>query len=231
MVFKVNPFTGVYYKGRSKDALAEFKIREGPRFREQSITEPGSCRRDPDEICWARGAAAGVDTKNHEQALEVRRSEAGISAALWTLLPPAQTQLHRKREPGTCTSVHSSCALQREDGHGDRSAGKLQMEERFNGNENAEGGGENSIQQHQQLMEPLNCHGHLDGGDKPGYSCNCKFKKRALVVGVLLVLIIIIIALAGEFPALGLCTSCFTLERSQLHIRTSSASNFRSLAL
>ncbi|CAM5158935.1 unnamed protein product [Eretmochelys imbricata] len=73
------------------------------------------------------------------------------------------------------------------------------MEERLNGNENAEGGGENSIQQHQQLMEPLNCHGHLDGGDKPGYSCNRKFKKRALVAGVLLVflvLIVIIIVLA-----------------------------------
>uniref|UniRef100_A0A8C0QN13 C-type lectin domain-containing protein n=1 Tax=Chelonoidis abingdonii TaxID=106734 RepID=A0A8C0QN13_CHEAB len=31
--------------------------------------------------------------------------------------------------------------------HGDRSGGKLQMEERLNGNENAEGGGENSVQE------------------------------------------------------------------------------------
>ncbi|XP_030399805.1 C-type lectin domain family 2 member D-like [Gopherus evgoodei] len=74
------------------------------------------------------------------------------------------------------------------------------MEERLNGNENAEGGGENSVQQQQQLMEPLNCNGHLDRGDEPGYSCNCKFMKRAFVAGIILVLITTIIVLAVNPP-------------------------------
>nr|XP_005312726.1 early activation antigen CD69-like [Chrysemys picta bellii]XP_042701272.1 early activation antigen CD69-like [Chrysemys picta bellii]XP_042701273.1 early activation antigen CD69-like [Chrysemys picta bellii] len=73
----------------------------------------------------------------------------------------------------------------------------MQMEERLSGNENAEGGGENSVQQQQQLTEPLNCNGHLDRGDEAGDSCNRKFKKRAPLVGVFVILITIIIVLAG----------------------------------
>ncbi|TFJ97369.1 antigen peptide transporter 1-like [Platysternon megacephalum] len=69
------------------------------------------------------------------------------------------------------------------------------MEERLSGNENSVGGGENSVQQQQQLTEPLNCNGPLDRGDKPGYLSNCKFKKHALLAIVFLVLITIIIAL------------------------------------
>ncbi|KAM9119399.1 uncharacterized protein ACDP82_015816 [Pangshura tecta] len=70
------------------------------------------------------------------------------------------------------------------------------MEEHLNGNENAEGGGENSLQQQQQLTEPLNFNGHLGRGDEPDYSRNRKFQKPAVVAGVVLLLIIIIIVLA-----------------------------------
>ncbi|KAH1182630.1 hypothetical protein KIL84_004122, partial [Mauremys mutica] len=107
--------------------------------------------------------------------------------------PPRSLQERsRGAAPAAGLSPGISQPQRREErGHGDRSGGKLQMEERLNGNENTEGGGENSLQ---QLTEPLNCNGHPDRGDEPGYSCNRKF--QTLVAGVFIVLIIIIIVLA-----------------------------------